>query len=497
LNNILAAKGKSPADGMTANGDTAMVADFALKFDDKTYSTSTSTGAEIVNQFDFADLNYYWEDVTYMTRSNWVDTFPTHLELTAPAQLISDVSTEAAYLQENPEDEAPVMGENIGLQLISLQGIDYDDPEWDVFLNQLTASEMFELIQLDGWRTMATPSVGNPGSSDQDGPQGISASIGGIGDSEGTSCMAYPSTVVLAASFNADLALRMGTLVGEEGLYADITGWYAPAINTHRNAFAGRNFEYYSEDPVLAGTLACQQILGAQSKGMICYVKHFALNDQETNRHSYSSFANEQSIREIYLRAFEIAIVGADAKAVMSSYQRIGARWAGSCSQLLNSVLRDEWGFDGTVLTDSANIGYANMHILSGIGNGNDMWLNTNADNYKIEDMASRPTLLNAMRQACHRVLYNIVNSSAMNGVSKTSEVVSVIPMWMTCMYLADAVILIACLIVLWLSLRSSLKVEGNSKAVRIAVPVAAALIFFLISYFVFNYIAYLAVQSF
>ena len=187
---------------------------------------------------------------------------------------------------------------------------------------------------------------------------------------------------VLAAAFNKDLARRMGVMIGEEALYADVSGWYAPAINMHRNAFAGRNFEYYSEDPLLSGVLAAQQVLGAQSKGMYCYIKHFALNDQETNRHSYSSFANEQSIRELYLAPFEMAVEEGGARAVMSSYQRIGAYWAGACAPLLTTVLRDEWGFSGTVVTDSANIGYANMHILSGIGAGNDMWLNTNADNY-------------------------------------------------------------------------------------------------------------------
>lgn len=258
-------------------------------------------------------------------------------------------------------------------------------------------------------------------------------------------CMAYPSTIVLAASFNKDLAHQMGLMIGEEALYADVSGWYAPAINMHRNAFAGRNFEYYSEDPHLSGILATQQVIGAQAKGMYCYIKHFALNDQETNRHSYSSFANEQSIRELYLAPFEMAVEDGGARAVMSSYQRVGAYWAGGCNALLNTVLRDEWGFNGAVVTDSANIGYANMHILSGIGAGNDMWLNTNGENYIIKDLTARPTLLNSMRQATHRILFNVVNSSAMNGVSQTAEVVPVTPMWMICLYIADAVIAVAC----------------------------------------------------
>lgn len=497
LNNILAAKGKTSGDGMTADGNAALTASFDLKFDDKTYSVSTATGADIVNTFEFADLNHYWGDITYLSRSDWQGTFPAHLELTAPKQLIDDLSTEKAYIQENPEDDMPVLGENIGMQLISLQGVDYDDPEWEAYLNQMTAQEMFDLLQLDGWRIMATPSIGNPGATDKDGPQGISASIGGISESEGIHCMAYPSSIVLAASFNTDLARRMGDIIGEEGLYADVSGWYAPAVNTHRNAFAGRNFEYYSEDPVLSGKLACQQVLGAQSKGMYCYVKHFALNDQETNRHSYSAFANEQSIREIYLYAFELTIVGGDAKGIMSSYQRIGAKWTGASSELLNHVLREEWGFDGMVLTDSANIGYANMHILAGIGNGNDAWLNTNAENYLIPDMASRPTLLNAMRQACHRVLYVLVNSSAMNGISKTTKVVRVTPVWMTLMYIADAVIVAACAVGAFFVFRRSYKAEGGSKAVKIAVPAGVAVAVFIIAYNVLTYVAYLAAQSF
>jgi len=445
VNNILAAKGKTTADGMTANGNASLVEEFHRNFDADTYAVSATTGAKIENRFEFADLNHYWSDITYMTRSNWEGTFPTHLQLTAPQQLIQDLDTESTFLQEVPGDTPPTMGENIGLQLITLRGAAFDDEQWEVFLNQLTAQEMFDLIQLGGWRTMSTPSVGNPGATDQDGPQGISASIGGIADGEGVRCMAYPSTIVLAASFNEDLAHRMGLLIGEEALYADISGWYAPAINMHRNAFAGRNFEYYSEDPVLSGTLATQQVLGAQSKGMYCYIKHFALNDQETNRHSYSSFANEQSIREIYLAPFQMAVEKGGARAVMSSYQRVGAYWAGGCGPLLNDVLRNEWGFTGMVITDSANIGYANMHILSGIGNGGDMWLNTNAENYVISDMFSRPTLLNAMRNASHRILYNIVNSSAMNGISQTSRVVSITPAWMNWLHAADVVIALVC----------------------------------------------------
>ena len=139
------------------------------------------------------------------------------------------------------------MGRNTGIQLITLRGAEFEDSQWETFLDQMTAQEMFELVQLGGWRTMETPSVGNPGATDQDGPQGISASIGGIAESEGIRCMAYPSTIVLAAAFNKDLARRMGVMIGEEALYADVSGWYAPAINMHRNAFAGRNFEYYSE----------------------------------------------------------------------------------------------------------------------------------------------------------------------------------------------------------------------------------------------------------
>jgi beta-glucosidase len=410
-------------------------------------------------------------------------------------------------LEENPDDEMPIMGENVGMQLISMKGIDYDDPQWEIYLNQMTAEEMFSLIQLSGWRTMATPSIGNPGTTDQDGPQGISASIGGIGDAEGIHCMSYPSTIVLAASFNKDLAHRMGEMIGEEALYADVTGWYAPAVNMHRNAFAGRNFEYYSEDPFLSGTQALQQVVASQSKGVVCYVKHFALNDQETNRHSYSTFANEQSIREIYLQAFEIAIKDGKAKAVMSSYQRVGAYWAGACGPLLNGVLRDEWGFGGVVLTDSANIGYANMHILSGIGNGNDMWLNTNEENYVIEDMESRPTLLNAMRQACHRILYTVANSSAMNGVSADSRVAHVTPMWMLCMYVVDAVIIILCLVALYLLYRPRKGVGQeetetrsaivDNKIARIVIPAVVAIVVFFIAYNVLGYVAYLAAQSF
>lgn len=157
VNNILAAKGKTAADGMTGEGDPALTAEFRLDFDAETYAVSDATGYAIANQFDFADLRHYWEDVVYLSRSDWEGTFPTHLQLTAPRQLIDDLDTEATYLQENPGDEAPVTGRNTGIQLITLRGAEFEDSQWETFLDQMTAQEMFELVQLGGWRTMETP----------------------------------------------------------------------------------------------------------------------------------------------------------------------------------------------------------------------------------------------------------------------------------------------------------------------------------------------------
>lgn len=440
LNNILAAKGKTVSDGMTADGD----ADFSYQhtedaLDTITYSTSV-TGYEITNRFDDASFNYYAGSVdggvTYLTRSNWTGTFPQQVKATATAQMIEEMTQTG--IEEVPDAVMPTTGADNGLSLISMRGLDYDDPQWDVLLDQVTVEEMYNLVRVGGYGTSAVESVGKPATTDRDGPQGLSGTIGttsGIG----VSAVSYSGEIVMASSWNRDLLHRIGELVGEAGLQMNVIGWYAPAMNIHRTPFSGRNFEYYSEDSFLSGALATEEVSGAQSKGIFCYIKHFALNDQDAHRYGLNTYANEQSIREIYLYPFEQAITAGGATAVMTSYNRIGTHWTGGHYNLITEVLRNEWGFHGSVLTDWAAMYYMDLGI--GLQAGNNQWLNTNGDLFTVDGYKSNATLVTALRESTHNILYTAVNSAAMNGIASNTQIEKITPTWQYWLFALDAVV--------------------------------------------------------
>lgn len=303
-------------------------------------------------------------------------------------------------------DEMPTMEADNGLTLYQLTGLDYNDPKWEELLDQLSFDDMAKLINIGGWQTTEVKSVGKIATSDCDGPAGLSNFVTGA---YGT---AYPSEVLMAQTWNQSLAYELGQCMGQEYKEANNYGWYGPAMNTHRSAFAGRNFEYYSEDGVLAGRIAANQVNGAAEHGVYAYIKHFALNDQEINRTSMlMTFSSEQAIREIYLKPFEIAVKGFEgtSQAVMSSFNWIGTVPSCANSNLLNNVLRDEWGFVGMVETDyDGSYGY--MITDHSIRNGNDLMLGFgSAESNLLEDHSA--TAVKAMRQACKNILYTIGNS--------------------------------------------------------------------------------------
>ena len=307
---------------------------------------------------------------------------------------------------DDPADQMPVMGASNGMKLFDLVGKDYDDPAWDTLLDQMTFDEMALLINLGGWQTAEIQSVGKIATSDCDGPAGLSNFVTGA---YGT---AYPSEVLMAQTWNKGLLEEMGTKMAQEYVDANNFGWYGPAMNTHRNAFAGRNFEYYSEDGVLAGKLASAEINGAATKGVYPYIKHFALNDQEGNRCSFLlTWADEQAIRENYLKPFEIAVKNFTGKSIatMSSFNWIGTQPSCSNNNLLNKVLRDEWGYVGMVETDyDGSYGY--MISDKCVRNGNDLMLGfASAASNQFTDASATATL--AMRKACKNILYTVANS--------------------------------------------------------------------------------------
>ena len=306
----------------------------------------------------------------------------------------------------DPADEMPTTGAKNGLKLADMTGLAYDDPKWDQLLDQLTFEDMATMINVGGWQTAPIDSVGKVGTSDCDGPAGLSNFITGA---YGT---AYPAETLMAMTWNSGLAEEIGTSMGQEYQDANNYGWYGPAMNTHRSAFAGRNFEYYSEDGLLAGVIAAREINGASTKGVYPYIKHYAMNDQETNRCSFLlTYAPEQAFREIYLKPFEIAVkkYQGQALAAMSAFNWIGTEPGCANNELLNTVLRDEWGFRGMVETDY-NGSYGYQITDHCIRNGNDLMLGFNgAASNVLSDKSA--TAVKAMRQACKNILYTVGNS--------------------------------------------------------------------------------------
>lgn len=305
------------------------------------------------------------------------------------------------------EDTMPTTGAKNSIQLADLRGAEYDDPKWETLLDNMTISDMDTVIALGGYQTAAAGSVGKVQTIDCDGPASINNNFTGTGS------IGFPSAVMIACTWNTEIAEAFGESIGKMADEMGVSGWYAPAMNIHRSAFAGRNFEYYSEDGLLSGRIAANAVTGAEKYGVYAYIKHFALNDQETNRCSMlCTWTNEQAIREIYLKPFEIAVKEGKAKAVMSSFNYIGTRWAGGSSELCNTVLRDEWGFQGFVLTDYFGV-YGYMSSDQAIRNGTDaMLVAYDTETNHVKDTKSA-TGVQAMRQACKNVMYTVVNSRA------------------------------------------------------------------------------------
>lgn len=361
------------------------------------------------NKFDFAEGN-----VTYLSRA---DGFANYAEATAaPADFELPAQAKATFYNNsnwNPEDfnnaddVAPTTGAKNGLKLVDMVGVAYDDPKWDSFLDQLTITDMDTLIALGGYQSAEVASIGKVQAVDCDGPASINNNFtkqGSIG---------FPSAVMIAATWNDDLAYEFGVSIGKMADDMGVSGWYAPAMNIHRSAFAGRNFEYYSEDGVLSGIMAASAVQGAQEQGVYAFMKHFALNDQESKRtEMLCTWSTEQAIREIYLKPFEKCVKDADCHAVMSAFNYIGTTYAGSCPELLIDVLRGEWGFVGMVLTDYYGVyGYQDADRL--IRNGGDFCLvNYDTETNHLTDTTSATALVSA-RQACKNILYTVANSRA------------------------------------------------------------------------------------
>ena len=508
VNNILAAKGKTVEDGMTAEGNPEMVNTYVPTngtVDSTTYASDTTTGVTVTNLFDHANGG-----LQYLSRSDWQGTWPT-----TDGQVSNQISTwgnpingtdangqpvsyqwyktisaeDLAQMDSfdslNPTDPAtltdtPTYGVDNGLGLIDMRGLAYDDPQWDLLLDQLTPADYQTLITQSGYGTAAIKSVDKPSTTERDAATGlVNYGMDASGNFTFKSNITHAGVVVLAQTYNDELALHYGENIGDESYYLDVDGWYAPAVNTHRTPFSGRNAEYYSEDPFLAGRMASLEVQGVASRGMYVFVKHFAINDQENHRgdrdgqYSIATFLNEQAAREIYLKPFEMAVKSGTVEmsyakdngdgtysnattqipactGVMTSFNRIGYTWAGGNYNLITGLLRGEWGFHGFIITDNANTGVfmdAGQMIQAG-ADGKLTNLPTGA-RYTFDE--NNVSDYHYGREAIHNILYTVANSKAMNGGMPGSQYLASIEPYQMVIYVIDGVcgVIIALLVVL------------------------------------------------
>ena len=355
-------------------------------------------------------------DVTYLSRADHFANYEEATAAPASAELGEPYVSEyhlnsnfdkTTYL--NDEDVMPTTGADNGLTLADMRDADYDDPRWEKLLDQLTVDEMANMIAMAGYQTAAMDSVGKVATLDFDGPAAINNNFTGVGS------IGFPIEVVVASTWNKELAQAWGECMGKISQEMGAEGWYAPGMNTHRTAFGARNYEYFSEDGVLAGNMGAKAVEGARKYGVYSYIKHFAM--YEGNAKMVSVWSNEQAIREIYLKPFEISVKQGGANAVMVSWSFLGDKWTGECSNLMNTVLRDEWGFRGMALTDFfRNNGHGFMNADAALANGVDVMLSTfNGEENNVAN-PEHPTSVLQMRNACKNVMYTVVSSWAYDG---------------------------------------------------------------------------------
>lgn len=373
-----------------------------IVYNENNARSSDKTAA--VNTFDFVA-----GDVNYVSRSDWEGTLPTERveKKEATAEILDQLNLDninKLYVNPSNEGDKITTGADNGLTLSDMAGVPYDDEKWDKLLDELSVDEMAKLMGYGGFSTVEIASIDKVATIDIDGPAGLNALTSDI------SGVQFPSEAVIGSTYNVELVDEMGQTYAQEANAHGVVGLYAPGVNIHRTPFSGRNFEYYSEDPVLNGKLGAAMTRGCNSMGVYCYPKHFALNDQETNRSGVCVWSNEQAMREIYLKAFEIVVKEGNNHGLMSSYNRIGTVWSGGCEALLTDVLRGEWGFEGAVATD-----YANAKLLNAdqaLMAGGDLMLSTTGATLS-DKVTGSIEGQQKLRQASKNVLYMVVNSRA------------------------------------------------------------------------------------
>lgn len=475
------------------------------------YATDPVTGASVVNRYtfgenydglekgqvNFADLSYKLADVYVeadgeefvrkgMSRTDFEKTFPKAPTEAERAYLDGEQDALRDRSANNTNIQSVTAAPNIGVEnettLRDLIGVDYDDPKWDSLLDRLTAQEMLDLVNHGDFKTISIERIKKNLTNDSDGPVGFVNFMPGLKEHY-TGNSSFACEILVASSWNKDLAYRMGKNVGDIGVWGDVdgnslpyTGWYAPAVNLHRSPFAGRNYEYYSEDPIVSGKMAVNVINGAKQKGVYTDLKHFALNDQETARGGIATYCTEQALRELYLKPFELAVKGDDevsysssatadgltdfsgSTGVMSSFNRIGTRWTGGDYRLMTEILRGEWNFRGLVISDYKTDNKV-MDSRQMLYAGNDLILASLPDLLWTDCDLGNSHDLQILRTAAHNILYAVANSNSMNVDIQGYAMES----WLVALYIADAVIVL--LLALWgvTIFRKAKKLKGTN----------------------------------
>ncbi len=404
-----------------------------LTLDTDSYLTSAND-VTIQNRLDSADLNNTGAlEVTYLSRNDWLNTFPESIDsLTATEEMVYMLRN-ATYSQEAQEAkyEGPDSfnyGKDNGVKAISLRGLDYDDPKYEQALEQLTIDDYINqyIAFFEELTTLAMPIE-----SRADSPLGLIATIGQrtggtiyeVAEDEegyGHHTDVYPAGPVVAASFSPLLQKEFGRLIGNDGLWTGYNTWFGPGMNLHRTPYNGRNMGYYSEDPVLTGKTGAYVHQTLNQYGMVTNVKHFAFNDQEANRDGLAVFLNEQAARENELRGFRIGIREGDIKGLMSAFNRIGCTHVAASEDLMNGILRGEWGWNGFMMTDSVK---SSQYFLPRecAAAGNDQMLGGSNSagvwNLTAEEVKKDVVLQSYLRESYHRKLYAYANSSLLNGI--------------------------------------------------------------------------------
>jgi len=433
VNNVLAAKGYNTANTsgkMDANGDSTLTYKWNNPtFDSTTYS-KTADGDEITSQLSIADPNLnenLGQSVTWLSRNDWTGTWPTEIvQFKLTDALIEDLQEVLYDAKDHEAVEMPTVGADNGMKLVDMIGKDYDDPDWEKLLDQLTVDEMVSLIADSFHWTMPVESVDAPGSRDENGPQGLTVTLFGAG-LEVDETTALTSEDVMAATFNKDLVYRIGQVIGEDCLAGKVAILYGPGANIHRTPYSGRNFEYYSEDGFLSGAIGAAECAGIEEKGVHVVLKHFALNDCEQDRLGQAAWLTEQAAREVYLKAFQGVLENEVGNGVMLAYTRWGTLWSGAVPGLAH-IMRTEWNNNGLNITDNTLTAYVNP--ADGI-----FGPMTTCDSMLVylpegvlNEHKSDPIIVNAMREACHHNLYALANSLAMNGMGPDTTVNATTP---------------------------------------------------------------------